>query len=143
MKKYEFTGETKTIGATTLHRIRAIKGYGKIKAGDLGGWVEKEETLSQDGSAWVYGDACVYGGTWEKPPLYIQGTKYPFNVSSPDTIQCGCQNHTFQEWAQKYQEIAREHGAESIVSEYVEYFNLACKMYGHEDCIIKRMPLQA
>ena len=64
MKKYELTRETKTItNGTVLHRIRAlmdIPRYG-VKEGDLGGWIEKEDNLSQDGNAWVSEDAWVYG----------------------------------------------------------------------------------
>ena len=58
-KKYEFTGETKAWLGHTLHRIRALSSFEGVKAGDLGGWIEKEENLSQGGSAWVYGSAVV------------------------------------------------------------------------------------
>ena len=65
MKKFEFTGETKTISlffrTATLHRIRAVAEFGLVKIGDLGGWIEKEENLSHEGKAWVCGDAKVWG----------------------------------------------------------------------------------
>ena len=61
MKKYELTAETMSIGSTTLHRIRALVDFNDVKAGDLGGWIEKESNLNQDGRAWVYGEARVYG----------------------------------------------------------------------------------
>lgn len=64
MGKYEFTGETKQTGILeniTVKRVRATADFGEVKAGNLGGWIEKEENLSQDGNAWVYGDAEVYG----------------------------------------------------------------------------------
>ena len=65
MKKFEFTGETKTISlffrTVTLHRIRAIAEFGLVKIGDIGGWIEKEENLSREGKAWVCGDAKVWG----------------------------------------------------------------------------------
>ena len=32
-----------------------------MDASELGGWIEKESNLSQDGDAWVCGDARVYG----------------------------------------------------------------------------------
>ena len=63
-KKYELTNETKTLeGGTVLHRIRALRDIPRfcVKAGELGGFVEGEINLSQDGDAWVYGNACVYG----------------------------------------------------------------------------------
>lgn len=63
MKKYEFTGEVKNIGGKILHRIRAVRDIleHNVKAGDLGGWIEKEANLSHDGSAWVSDEARVYG----------------------------------------------------------------------------------
>ena len=60
-KKYEFTGVTKETWAGTLHQIRAIRDFRNVKAGDIGGWIEKEENLSHDGDCWVFGDAGVYG----------------------------------------------------------------------------------
>lgn len=60
-RKYEFTGEIKKWIGRTLHRIRAVRDFGDVKAGDLGGWIEKESNLSHDGDAWVYGNAWVSG----------------------------------------------------------------------------------
>ncbi len=61
VKKYELTSETKVFLGKTLYRIKALVQFGNVNAGDLGGWIEKEENLSQSGNAWVYGDARVYG----------------------------------------------------------------------------------
>ena len=60
-KKFELTENTKEWFGTTLHQLRALKSFSNVKAGELGGWVEKEENLSQDGNAWVYENAHVYG----------------------------------------------------------------------------------
>ena len=63
-KKYELTDETMVVGGVTLHRIRALVAIAAIgvAAGDLGGWIEREENLEQVfGNAWVSGDAQVYG----------------------------------------------------------------------------------
>lgn len=60
MKKYELTSETLQYAGHTLHRIKALRDFGIINAGELGGWIEKEENLSQYGNAWVYGDSMVY-----------------------------------------------------------------------------------
>lgn len=43
-----------------LYRIRALKDFGDVKAGDLGGDIEKEENLSQEGNCWVSDEARVY-----------------------------------------------------------------------------------
>ena len=59
--KYKLTDETKKHGEATLYRIRALKDFGDVKAGDYGGWVANRCNLSQEGDCWVYGDARVYG----------------------------------------------------------------------------------
>ena len=65
MKKFELTTEfiTNAFG-NKLFRINALVEFGDVKAGELGGYVEKEENVSQDGNAWVSGDARVYGNAW-------------------------------------------------------------------------------
>ena len=45
----------------TLFQIEATASFGSISKGDLGGYIEKESNLSQDGDAWVHGDAQVFG----------------------------------------------------------------------------------
>ena len=60
-KKYELTDEAITIEGITLHRIRAIKSFGIVRAGDLGGFIEGELNLSHMYDCWVAGDAMVYG----------------------------------------------------------------------------------
>lgn len=60
MKKYELTLETLQFAGHTLHRIKALRDFGVFHAGELGGWIESEENLSQADNAWVYGDAKAY-----------------------------------------------------------------------------------
>ena len=45
----------------TLYRIKALKDFKNVKTGDLGGYIERKENLSQKGNCWVYGDARVCG----------------------------------------------------------------------------------
>ena len=61
MKKYELTDETIDVSGTTLHRIKALKDFGNVKKGELGGYVESERNLSQEGNCWVCGNAKVCG----------------------------------------------------------------------------------
>ena len=61
MKKYEITDETIDFCGITLHRIKALIDFGGVRKGEIGGFIEKESNLSQDGDAWVCGDALVYG----------------------------------------------------------------------------------
>ena len=59
--KYELTSESKVVDGHTLYRIRATKNFSDVKIGDLGGWIEKVENLSQEGNCWVYNNAMIYG----------------------------------------------------------------------------------
>ena len=110
MKKFEFTGETKTISlffrTATLHRIRAVAEFGLVKIGDLGGWIEKEENLSHEGKAWVCGDAEVWGNAkvWGDAEVFSAshvlvigaiGSRDDFTTFFRDkdneiTVKCGC-----------------------------------------------------
>lgn len=60
-KKYELTDNTIRFDGYNLCRIKALKDFGDVKAGDLGGYVSDEENLSQNGNCWVYDDDKVYG----------------------------------------------------------------------------------
>lgn len=62
MKKFELTTEsiTNEVGKK-LFRIKALIDFGDVKAGEPGGYVEKEGNVSQDDNAWVYDNAWVSG----------------------------------------------------------------------------------
>ena len=104
MKKFEFTGETKTISlffrTATLHRIRAVAEFGLVKIGDLGGWIEKEENLSHEGKAWVCGNAKVCGNAEVFSASHVLvigaiGSRDDFTTFFRDkdneiTVKCGC-----------------------------------------------------
>lgn len=68
MNKYEMTEETMSYHGCTLRRIRALidmldeSGEVEIHAGELGGWIESEENLEQDGGCWVCSGAIVCDG---------------------------------------------------------------------------------
>ena len=62
MKKFKLTSEfIVDISGVKLFRIKALIEFGNVKAGDLGGYIEKEENLSHMGDAWIYGDAQISG----------------------------------------------------------------------------------
>ena len=61
-KKYELLKDDSIkVGETTLYRIRALRDFKDVKAGDLGGYIESEENLSHEGNCWVYDSARVCG----------------------------------------------------------------------------------
>ena len=58
MKKYELIKEGKDYFAEReIFRIRALKDFGNVKAGDIGGWVCSYNNLSQEGDCWIYDNA--------------------------------------------------------------------------------------
>lgn len=65
-KKYVRTGETITIKGEDgrphiLYRIQALVDMPGVFAGELGGYIEREDNLSHFGNCWVHGNAKVYG----------------------------------------------------------------------------------
>lgn len=61
VKKFELT-EKYVVNefGTKLYQIKCTKTFEYAKEGELGGFIEKEENLSQEGDAWVCGDARVF-----------------------------------------------------------------------------------
>ena len=59
-KKYELTDETMEWEGHILHRIKALRDFNYVKAGDLGGWVESEDNLSQYEKCWLCDNARIY-----------------------------------------------------------------------------------
>lgn len=74
MKKYEMTSNYKIFLEKKLFQIRALVDLcNGVKAGELGGYIEKEENLSQSGNAWVGGDARVTGKAWVTGNARVSG----------------------------------------------------------------------
>ncbi len=63
VKKYKLLADdTKLVFGRTLYRIQALQNVSNdVAKGDLGGYIEKEANLSQEGKCWVYDEAVVYG----------------------------------------------------------------------------------
>jgi len=59
MKKYRLTGKTLRKRNKILKRVQAVRDFGNVKEGQLGGWVEGEWNLSHDGDCWVDDEAMV------------------------------------------------------------------------------------
>lgn len=81
MKKYKMhKSEIKAIGLSTLFRIQALVDIPKhgVKAGDFGGFIEKENNLSQTLDAWVGENASVYGDAFIMRDVLISGNATVF-----------------------------------------------------------------
>lgn len=61
-KKYRLLQDTAIqFRGHKLYRIEAIKNFGNVKKGDLGGYIESEDNLSQLENCWVLDNAKVLG----------------------------------------------------------------------------------
>lgn len=143
MKKYEFTDETKDLYDCKLTRIRALIDFGDVKAGSLGGFIEKESNLSHNGNAWVSGDASVHGNAkiygnaevsgdaevsgnaWvsgDADYICIKGlgrsnrnTTF-FKTKHGVSVVCGCFSGTLEEFEAK---VVETHGNSIYAKEYL------------------------
>lgn len=138
MKKFELTSEFITnIFGTKLFRIKALIEFGNVKAGELGGFVEKEENLSQDGNAWVYDNARVYGDAWVYGDARVCGdacvygdagyatvhgfgseyrTTTFFKTKAGVGVKCGCFYGNLSEFRKK---VVETHGETKKAKEYL------------------------
>jgi len=81
--KYELTDETNGSGLRRIRALRDIPRYG-VNEGDLGGWVESEGNLTQEGDCWVSDDARVFGNA------RVCGNAHVFdNAQVFDAVVCG------------------------------------------------------
>ena len=127
MRKFELTTDTKMFLGRKLFRIKALISFGNVKAGDVGGYIEKEENLSQSGNAWVYDNAEVYGnaevsGNADYATASGFGSEYRtttfFKLKNSDEIgvRCGCFYGTLKEFKEKVKET---HGESKKAKEYL------------------------
>ena len=76
MKYKLLTDETKVHNGVTLYRIQSLSNFANVKSGDKGGWIEKESNLSQDGTAWIYGNAKVSGDAEVYESAHVRGNAW-------------------------------------------------------------------
>ena len=131
MNKFKLTNNTKTHCGRTLYQIEAVKDFRNIKAGDLGGYIEKEDNLSQYDNAWVYGNAKVYGDAsvygdarvstlssifWITGIGSRLGTTTAFKTKDGGiSVICGCFSGTLDEFANQ---VKSTHGDNKYGKEY-------------------------
>lgn len=79
-KKYEILkDQVITMNGSTIYRIKALKNFGDVEAGDIGGFVESEDNLSHEGPCWIYGDAMVYHKAKVKDNAIVRDYVHVFN----------------------------------------------------------------
>jgi len=119
-KKYILTDDVIDFNSHTLHRIKAVRDFDCVKAGDLGGFIESEKNLDHDGDAWLTGDAWVYEPS---DIALIKGFGSEFRATSffrcVDGLvrcRCGCFYGTVDEFRSK---VHKTHGNSKYAKEYL------------------------
>ena len=137
MKKYELTAEFIEKWGKKLFRIKALISFGSVEAGELGGYVEKEDNLAQTGDAWVSGNAEVSGNAWVSGNVEVYGdadylligrigsrfgfTTFFKNKEKGITVSCGCFLGTIAEFRAK---VTDTHGD----NKHAKMYNMAADM---------------
>ena len=133
MRKFELTTDTKMLLGRKLFRIKALISFGNVRAGDMGGYIEKEGNLSQSGKAWVYGNAKVSGNARVFGDAEVSGdadyatasgfgseyrttTFFKLKDSNEIGVRCGCFYGTLKEFRAKVKET---HGESKKAKEYL------------------------
>lgn len=82
--KYKFTNETRIVNGHTLHRIVALRDIpeNNVFAGGIGGFIESEDNLKQEGGCWVGHTACVYEGAVVFDDAYVEDSALVFGDAS-------------------------------------------------------------
>ena len=90
-KKYKLTEETINVNDKTLYRIESLKDFSDVKQGEKGGYVEKEENLSQSGDCWAYDNAKIYDNAqlYDDAIVYEDAAVYGNAKVYDDAIVCG------------------------------------------------------
>ena len=153
MKKFELTAEFVTnVFGEKLFRIKALVAFGNVEKGELGGFIEKEDNLSHDGNAWVYGDAQVSGNARVYGDARVSGNAWVYGDADYATVkgfgrffrattffrckdkilrvQCGC----FYGDLEQFREIVKKtHGDSKRAKEYLAIADLMELHFAEEE----------
>lgn len=126
MKKYELTSETKVVFGRTLHRIQALISFGNVEAGELGGWVEKEENLDHSGDARVYGNEkwMVFGPAGSRNDF----TTFFACADGSIGVKCGCFYGNLDDFAKKVQATHGDNDHAKIYKAAIEVAKLRIRV---------------
>lgn len=89
-----------------LFRIKALKDFGNVKKGDIGGYIQTENNLSQLGDCWIYDNAKIYNNAvirdnarvcdnariWGNSKILNYSQVYGNVEVCGDAVVCNCAN---------------------------------------------------
>jgi predicted acyltransferase (DUF342 family) len=117
-------GSAKVYGDVIVYDNARIHGDAKI-SGDAR--VYGDSRVS--GSAKISGKTWVYADKWTKSPIQIQGSKHFICTPSKDRIMIGCEDHTIEQWLDRFENIGQMNGySKEEIEEYYEYISLISRL---------------
>jgi len=81
IKKYKLTNNTIQYNGRTLYQIQALKSFGNVKKGDLGGYVGSRYNLCHEDNCWIYKNAKVFGDSLVMDNAKVYGNAVVFDNS--------------------------------------------------------------
>lgn len=122
-RKYEII-DSRNWNGKTIRKIQALRSFGNVVKGQVGGWIESEDNLSHDGNCWINLDCVVCGDskvtgdivvsdlarflytvdqeTLAIKPLVKRGWEINYSgfdkKSGEHYIRVGCQYHPITTW---------------------------------------------
>ena len=123
MKKYELVGEFEFFGIK-FFQIKALISFGNVDAGELGGYIEKEDNLDMSGNAWVSGNALVYGDAhimWVNKIGSCFRTLTIFKTENGFKLTTGCFIGTFEQFKEA---VSRKKEDDEYRKEYEALYHL-------------------
>lgn len=147
MKKYEILkNDYIEEYGVKLYRIRALRDFGNVKEGDIGGYIETEDNLSHHNDAWVYDNARVYENAWVYDNAEIYGNAEIYDnaeIYGNAEIQNGHINHRMVVNS-KFDDLkffaftkARDITVLKVNSEWL--FNIGCQNLITKEVFLKRI----
>ena len=144
MNKYEMLQDDKIkVSGHILYRIKALKDFSDVRVGDLGGYIERKENLSQKGNCWVYNNAHVFDNAYVYGNAYVRDNAKINKISdvlciSPIgrrndvttffktkdgniCVKCGCFSGTIDDFLDAVEET---HGE----NKHAKSYKLACEL---------------
>lgn len=137
-KKFELTEKyvVNELG-TKLYQIKCTKTFKYVKEGELGGYIEKEENLSQEGNARMSGNAQVSGNACLKSDAdhcgfdcFGSSNRHTHAYLTSDNtveITCGCFRGSIEEFEKK---VKNTHAGTVYENQYNAIINVIKIKFG-------------
>lgn len=128
--KYKLTDEPMEYDGVTLYRIQALIDIPSIwvKVGDLGGWVQSKDNLSQCGDCWIFDNAKIYENArmYDNARIYDNATMHNNSTMCDNAVMYG---DTVMHNNSRMYDDATMYGRATLYDDAVMYGDAT--MYGH------------